>query len=46
MKNNDPLIKGGCGHSAEDVEFSAIVSGIVFLAFLILLLTCCCGAIL
>lgn len=47
MKNNEPLVKGGCGHSAEDVLFSGMVSGIVFLVFLILLLTCCCcGAIL
>ena len=38
MKNDEPLIKGGCGHSAEDVHFSAIITTFVFLLFFILLL--------
>lgn len=39
MKNNDPLIKGGCGHSAEEVQFSGMVTSFVFIVFFILLLT-------
>ena len=26
----EPLVKGGCGHSDEDVMFSAMVCGICF----------------
>jgi hypothetical protein len=34
MKNDEPLVKGGCGHSAEDVEFSAKI--IIFVCFVFL----------
>ena len=38
MKNEEPIVKGGCGHSAEDVEFSAMITGFVYFVFLILVL--------
>lgn len=30
MEQEEPLVKGGCGHTAEEVEFSAMVCGICF----------------
>lgn len=31
---NEPLVKGGCGHSAGECQFSGMVAGIGFLLVL------------
>lgn len=41
MKNDEPLVKGGCGHSAEELEFSAMVIFVIFCVIFILLLISC-----
>lgn len=38
MHNDEPLVKGGCGRSAEGLRFSAKTCGVCFgLAFLLML---------
>lgn len=38
MKDNEPLFKGGCGHSAKSIEETAEAFGIVLKIFLIFLI--------
>lgn len=37
MHNDQPLVKGGCGHSAEELEFSAVVCGVCAAVFILVL---------
>lgn len=37
MKNEEPLVMGGCGHSAEDLVFSAKVCAFCMIAAIVVL---------
>jgi hypothetical protein len=38
MKNDEPLFKGGCGHSAKSIEETAEAFGVILTIFLIFLI--------